>query len=185
MTIIEIILIALGLSADAFAVSLSAGSSNYKVKGRSAIRLAFHFGLFQALMPIAGWYLGYIIAPIIETIDHWIAFFILSYIGIKMMISGMNTKNEIHIKNPSKGMTMVMLSVATSIDAFAVGFSLALLNLTVWYPSVIIGIVTLIISLMGIKLGNKLGEKFGKRMEIAGGIILMLIGIQILLSHLY
>jgi putative Mn2+ efflux pump MntP len=184
MTFIEIIFISLGLAADAFAVSLGAGASHFKISGRAAFRLSFHFGLFQFFMPIIGWYMGYLIEPYVKIFDHWIAFILLGYVGLKMILSAYGNKSETFSKNPTKGITLVLLSVATSIDAFAVGFSLAMLMIKVWYPSAVIGFVTLITSYVGIKLGNKLGEKFGRKMEIAGGIILILIGLNICISHL-
>ncbi|MCK5099554.1 MAG: manganese efflux pump, partial [Desulfobacteraceae bacterium] len=116
--------------------------------------------------------------------DHWIAFFLLAFVGIRMIREGMDKSSAIQKKDPSRGMTMVMLSVATSIDALAVGLSLAMLDVNIWYPSIMIGVITTAMSLLAIKAGAKLGMMFGKRMEIFGGLILILIGCRILFSHL-
>jgi len=177
-------MIAVGLAMDAFAVSLVAGGSE-QVRGPMAtFRLSFHFGLFQFLMPVIGWYAGTSIVSLISSVDHWVAFGLLAYVGIRMIRSGMDSKARSLGADPSRGLTLVALSLATSIDALAVGLSLAMVRVSIWYPSVIIGVVTSGLSLIGIRLGRKLGTAFGKRMEIAGGIILNLIGLKILLSHL-
>jgi manganese efflux pump family protein len=183
MILPEIIFIAVGLAMDAFAVSISAGTSGTVRELRSSIRLSFHFGLFQFLMPVIGWFLGSSVQSYIESVDHWIAFGLLTYIGIKMIIESRRNHDKPK-SNPSKGSNLVILSVATSIDALAVGFSLAILGVDIWYPGVIIGIITAVLSFLGIKLGSRLGKKFGKRMELAGGLILIVIGIKILIEHL-
>jgi manganese efflux pump family protein len=183
MILAEIILIAVGLSMDAFAVSISAGTSGTVQELRSSVRLSFHLGLFQFLMPVIGWFLGSTVQSYIESVDHWIAFILLSYIGIKMIIES-RTNHDKPKSNPSKGSNLIILSVATSIDALAVGFSLAIIGVDIWYPGVIIGIITAVLSFIGIKLGARLGKTFGKRMEFVGGIILIAIGIKILINHL-
>ncbi len=184
MHFFEIVIIALGLAMDAFAVSLLAGANGDTKGFRPAFRLSFHFGLFQFLMPVIGWYAGIQVAGYIENFDHWIAFALLSYVGIKMIKSGLDNSGKFAKHDLSKGKSLVMLSIATSIDALAVGLSLALLKVDIWYPAVIIGVVTGVLSLIGVKAGNKLGVKFGKIMEIIGGAILILIGIKIVLEHL-
>jgi len=184
MTLLEIFLIAFGLAMDAFAVSISAGTLELMREFRPAVRLAFHFGWFQFIMPVIGWFIGSTIQTYIEVIDHWIAFALLGYIGFKMIKESLE-KDKVKKENPSKGKNLVILSVATSIDALAVGFSMALLNVDIWYPSVIIGVVTGILSFAGIILGNKLGMRFGKQMELIGGIVLIIIGLKILIEHLF
>lgn len=184
MTFLEIVLIAIGLAMDAFAVSICAGTNKLTKGKRPTFRLSFHFGLFQFLMPIIGWFLGFSIQKYIEDYDHWIVLILLSYVGLKMIKSGLNENSEIEKGDLSKGMNLVMVSIATSIDALAVGISLAMLQTGIWYPSIIIGIITAGLSVLGVQLGNKLGSKFGKRMEILGGIILILIGIRILITHI-
>lgn len=184
MSFIEILLVAIGLAADAFAVSVSVGSSGIVSDKRSSIRLSFHLGLFQFLMPIIGWYAGSKFSFFIKEFDHWIAFFILFYIGAKMIIEGRKGEEEKIQKNLTKGMSMVIVSIATSIDALAMGLSLAFLNITIFYPSVVIGIVTFILAVIGFEAGAKLKGHFGKGVEIFGGVVLIGVGVKILLSHL-
>ena len=184
MGFLEIFLIALSMAMDAFAVCLSAGTQEQTSGTHPAFRLAFHFGLFQFLMPILGWFAGATIVRYISAFDHWIAFGLLAFVGIRMIRSGFDSNGEEQKKDPSRGWTLVLLSIAVSIDALAIGFSLALVGVTIWYPAVVIGLVTGLISWLGIYLGNRLGQRFGKRMEIVGGIVLFIIGIRILITHL-
>jgi putative Mn2+ efflux pump MntP len=184
MELSEIIIIAIGLSLDAFAVALGVGSVGRIPGHRGAFRLAFHFGLFQFMMPVLGWYTGIEIEPYVKSIDHWIAFFLLSYVGTKMIWE--SYKAEIHSrKDPSKGKEMILLSVATSIDALVVGFSLAILKISIWYPGFIIGIVTAVFSIMGIYLGKVIGDKVGRKMEFIGGLVIISVGVRILITHLF
>jgi len=180
---LEILMIAVGMAMDAFAVSLGAGASGHARDGRAVFRLSFHFGLFQFLMPVIGWFLGSTIAPYITAIDHWIAFGLLAFVGVRMIRSGLDAGQEPLCNDPSRGLTLVALCVATSIDALAIGLSLAMLRVTIWYPSVVIGVVTGALSLVGLGLGTRLGVRFGKRMEIVGGAILVGIGLRLVLSH--
>lgn len=184
MTIFEIIIIAVGLAMDASAVCLSAAAAGFAKDGRAVFRLCFHFGLFQFLMPVIGWFLGVSFVSYFKAFDHWVAFFLLAFVGIRMIREGMDTTSEVQKNDPSRGMTMVMLSVATSMDALAVGLSFAMLDVNIWYPSIIIGVITAGMSFAAIKIGTGLGVLFGKRMEIFGGIILVIIGSRILYSHL-
>jgi len=183
MGFIETLLLSFGLAFDAFAVSISAGSSIKTKTWHDFFRLPFHFGLFQFLMPVIGWYLGSSVERLIEKVDHWIAFILLLIIGARMIISTFSKTEETQSTDPSRGISLVMLSVATSIDALAVGFSLALLRYDIWYPSICIGIITAILSLAGLLAGNRLGKKFGKIIEACGGIILILIGLKIMINH--
>mgnify|MGYP006305955563 CR=1 FL=1 len=184
MGLIEIILIAVGLAMDAFAVSIAAGTSGKLGGKRGIFRLSFHFGLFQALMPIVGWYAGVHIAALISAIDHWVAFALLLFVGIRMIKGAFETETESFQDDPSRGASLVILSVATSIDALAVGLSLAMLEVSIWYPCVIIGVITAGLSVIGIQTGKFFGRKLGSRMELVGGAILILIGCRILISHL-
>ena len=184
MHFLDIFLIAISMSMDAFAVCLGAGTQERTPGPRPVFRLAFHFGFFQFLMPVIGWLAGTTIVGYISTYDHWVAFGLLAFVGIRMIRSGFDNASGGQKNDPSRGWTLVLLALATSIDALAVGFSLGLIGVTIWYPAVIIGVVTGLISWLGIILGNRLGQKFGKQMEIIGGIILILIGLRILLSHL-
>jgi manganese efflux pump family protein len=184
MNFIEILLISLSMAMDAFAVCLGAGAQDETIGRRPTFRLAFHFGLFQFLMPVLGWFAGATIERYIAVYDHWIAFSLLAFVGGRMVWSGFHPEGESDRSDPSRGWTLVLLSIAVSIDALAVGLSLGIVGVTIWVPAVVIGIVTGLVSWLGLRLGNKLGEKFGKRMEVAGGIILILIGVRILLGHL-
>ncbi len=184
MGFIEIVLIAIGLAMDAFAVSFAAGSLEQVRGRRAAFRLSFHFGLFQFFMPVIGWYAGVTVVSYIEAIDHWVAFGLLAYVGGRMIISGIDKTTRSFRGDPSRGSTLIILSLATSIDALAVGLSLAMIQVSIWYPCVVIGIVTAGLSLVGIQMGDRLGKTFCKRMEVVGGIILVFIGTKILLSHL-
>ena len=184
MELLTSFLVAVGLAMDAFAVSLGVGTSGQADDLRSKARLAFHFGWFQAMMTILGWLLGSTVERYVAVFDHWIAFALLAYVGINMIRNGFNAVQDSYQQNPSKGRTMVMLSVATSIDAMAVGMSMALIGNSVWIPSLIIGIVTLALSAFGLQMGCRLGERFGKRVEILGGLILIGIGIRVVVTHL-
>ena len=184
MNFVEIFLIALGMSMDAFAVCLGAGTQEGTSGPRPIFRLAFHFGLFQFLMPIIGWFAGTTILHYISPYDDWVAFGLLAFVGIRMIRSGVNPDGNGQKSDPSRGWMLILLALATSIDALAIGFSLGLEGVTIWYPAVVIGVVTGLVSWLGIRLGNRLGAKFGKRMEIIGGIILILMGVRIVLAHL-
>lgn len=177
-------LIALGLAMDAFAVSLGIGCAGQAQDGRSKFRLAFHFGVFQAGMTLLGWLAGTTIADWINGIDHWVALALLGYVGVNMIRSGFNHDCETYQANPSKGKTLMMLCVATSLDAMAVGLSMAMLKTPVIFPSLVIGVVASALSVFGLFAGNKMGETFGKRMEILGGLILVGIGLRIVFTHL-
>jgi putative Mn2+ efflux pump MntP len=185
VSFIEVLLIALGLAMDAFAVCLGAGTTQHINGPRPVFRLAFHFGLFQALMPVLGWLVGTTIERWIAPVDHWIAFGLLAFVGVRMIRSGLDSEGESHSTDPSRGATLIMLSVATSIDAFAVGLSLAVLNVNIIYPAIVIGLVAAGMSLLGLLLGQRLGEAFGKRMEVVGGLILIAIGVRVLIAHLF
>lgn len=184
MTTFEIMIIAVGLAMDASAVSLAAAAAGFATDARAKFRLSFHFGLFQFFMPVLGWFMGIRFVSYFKAFDHWIAFFLLAVVGIRMIMEGMASSPDIQKKDPSRGMTMVMLSVATSIDALAIGLSLAMLEVTIWYPSIMIGVITTALSLLAIHIGTRLGTLFGKRMEIFGGLVLLLIGSRILFTHL-
>ncbi len=177
--------IATGLAMDAFAVSLGIGTSRRAEDFRSRFRLAFHFGIFQSLMTILGWLAGSTISRFISSFDHWIAFALLAYVGVNMIRSGLDKNAEKICPNPSRGRTLIMLCVATSLDALAVGLGMAMIGTTIVGPAIVIGVVTLSLSAFGLGVGRFLGEKFGKRMEVVGGLILIGIGLNILISHLF
>jgi len=179
-----VLMIAVGLAMDCFAVSLAIGTSDHITGPRPVFRLSFHFGLFQAIMPVLGWLAGYGIENLIAGFDHWVAFGLLAFVGLRMIRSGLESQSAVHVHDPSRGATLVMLSLATSIDALAIGLSLAVLKVGIVYPAIVIGVVTALISLTGLVAGHRLGQAFGKRMEIIGGLILITIGLRVLLSHL-
>ena len=179
------ILIGIGLAMDAFTVSLGISTGRQLDNQRSKFRLAFHFGVFQMGMTIVGWFAGSSIAEYIEAFDHWIALGLLAYVGGNMIRSGLNPEQETYLNDPSKGRLLILLSVATSIDALAVGLSMAMIQAPWLLPSIIIGLVTWGLSSIGITAGDALGHRFGKKMELIGGVILIGIGIQILVTHLF
>lgn len=185
MPLYTTILIAAGLAMDAFAVSLGIGTNGRARTYRPIFRLSFHMGLFQGLMALIGWLAGASIARYISVVDHWIAFGLLAFVGTRMVKAGFEKGEETGNTDPSRGGTLLLLCVATSIDAMAVGFSMALVGAHILVPSLVIGVVTLGLSLVGLLAGGFLGKKFGKRMEIVGGLILLGIGINIVASHLF
>lgn len=176
--------IAVGLAMDAFAVAIAAGLTIKRVTWRHVFRIAFHFGLFQFMMPVIGWFCGRSIAGHTAAWDHWIAFGLLGAIGSKMLWDAAFGASENLRKDPSRSWTLVMLSLATSIDALAVGVSMAFLGVSIWLPSIIIGLVAGLMSLVGICLGNRLGNRTRRWAECFGGLVLIGIGIRILAVHL-
>jgi putative Mn2+ efflux pump MntP len=185
MDILTTIFIAIGLAMDAFAVSLGVGTGSTRPDRRSQLRLAFHFGIFQGLMTLLGWLAGSTIARWISTVDHWIAFGLLIFVGVNMLRSGIKNDPEQHSADPTRGGMMVMLSIATSIDAAAVGLSLAFIETPIARAVAFITVITFGLSLIGLAFGRVLGEKLGKRMEILGGLVLIFIGVRILIEHLW
>jgi manganese efflux pump family protein len=180
-----IFLIAIGLAMDCFAVSLGVGTAGTAVGPRPTFRLFFHFGLFQGGMTLLGWLAGKTVVTYIASVDHWVAFGLLVFVGLRILRGGLRMDGEEPaIPDPSRGMTLVMLSIATSIDALAVGLSLALLDVNVFWAAFLIGGVSAVLSLVGLLLGNQLGLRFGKSMEVLGGIILIAIGLRVLIIHL-
>ena len=183
MDFFEIILIGFGLAMDAFAVSICKGLSMKKIKWKNAIIIAVYFGLFQALMPIAGYFLGSTFSSLIQRLDHWIAFILLAVIGGNMIKE--STDDEIEKRNDKVDFkTMIVLAIATSIDALAVGVTFAFFEVNLWLAVAIIGVITFILSVTGVVIGNKFGDKFQNRAELAGGFILIVIGLKILVEHL-
>ncbi len=183
MSNLEIILLALALSIDAFAVSLSVAATGRAHGTRATFRLAFHFGLFQFMMPVLGWTAGHALEPLIAAFDHWIALGLLALIGTRMIHASFAKTQAQEPGDPTRGFTLMALSIATSIDALAVGLSLAILRTDIWWPSFVIGIVTGTVCLIAIRLGRRLNGAIGKRAEFVGGVILIVIAIRIFLSH--
>jgi len=181
---ITLIGIAVALAMDAFAVALGAGMTLSPLSGRHLFRLGFHFGLFQALMPIVGWLAGLTIQSRIAAWDHWIAFGLLGFVGGKMIWEAFREEGEEASTDPTRGLTLVILSIATSIDALAVGLSLAMLGVSIWVPALVIGVVAAAFTVAGMLLGRRLGVLWGRRVEIFGGLVLCGIGIKILIEHM-
>jgi len=184
MDTISIILIAIGLSMDSFAVSVTNGLTITNLTIRKILTISFSLAIFQGLMPLLGWYAGLGIEKYIAEIDHWVAFVLLGIIGIKMVYEGFH-KNENANVFELRPITLLAQSLATSIDAFVVGISFALLGWAIIKPILIIGVTTLIFSLIGLQVGQYLGRKAGKSATIIGGLVLIGIGTKILIEHLY
>jgi putative Mn2+ efflux pump MntP len=170
---------------DAFAVAIATGLTLPSVTPRHTFRLAFHFGLFQFLMPVLGWFGGSQLATHIGGWDHWLAFVLLSFVGGKMLWEARHGEEEVRDRrDPTRGWSLVTLSVATSVDALAVGLSLAFLGESIWAPSAVIGIVAAALTTVGLEFGSRIGPRWGKWAEILGGCVLLLIGARILAGHL-
>ena len=187
MGLAELFLLAVGLSMDAFAVSVCKGLAMKKVNKKQAAIIGLYFGGFQGLMPLIGWFLGVRFQKYITSFDHWIAFALLVFIGGKMILEAIRDTEVQEIKEkdpPLKHKEMFVLAIATSIDALAVGITFAFLDTPIVEAVVIIGCTTFFLSILGVVVGNFFGTRYKKKAEIAGGIILVLIGFKILLEHL-
>jgi putative Mn2+ efflux pump MntP len=175
---------AVGLAMDAFAVSIAVGLAVGRVTPRHVFRIAWHFGLFQFMMPVIGWWTGTRIAGYVASWDHWLACGLLCFIGGKMLFGAFEKHGQGRQADPTRGWLLVTLSVATSIDALAVGLTTAFLNVTIWLPAVIIGVVACAFSAIGITFANKVLGRFGRTAEVMGGLMLILIGIRVCFQHM-
>lgn len=184
MEFFTIFLIAVGLSMDSFAVSITSGLVMSKIDFRNAMKIAFSLAFFQALMPTLGWLIGRKIEVYIESFDHWIAFGLLFLIGMKMILESRKANENDRSFNPLNPKVLLLMSLATSIDALVVGISFAFIEYRWFLSGLIIGATTFIISMLGILFGKKMGSRFGNKMEIVGGLILIFIGVRILFQHL-
>ncbi len=184
MSFISIFLIALALSMDAFSVATAIGATGSKLNSYAVLRLATAFGIFQFVMPILGWLLGRTVVSYIADYDHWIAFALLVIVGLRMIKEYFGKDEKERTKDPTKGWSLLILSIATSIDALAVGVSLAVLDTNIYYPSVVIGVVCFIITALGMTFGKKLSRILGKKAVLLGGIVLIAIGIKIVVEHM-
>ncbi len=186
MTFINITAIAVALAMDAFAVAIAAGISLKQISFRQNFRLAWHFGLFQAMMPVIGWSAGLSFRDLIVRFDHWVAFILLVFVAQGMLREAFKTEQErSETKDPTKGLTMVMLSIATSLDALAVGLSLSLINISIWMPSAVIGVVACAFTTVGLHLGKRFANaaRLRRWADALGGAVLIAIGLNILREH--
>lgn len=186
MTFIILVGIAVGLAMDALAVAIGVSISLRGVTPRQIFRLSFHFGLFQGLMPILGWLSGTVAAQFMTEYSHFAVFGLLAFIGARAVANAVYADNNPKkiVRDPTRGFSLVLLSLATSMDAFVVGVSFAIMNVQVWYPAVVIGVITCALSVAGMVFGSRIGRKFGTVMEILGGLILILIGVKALVDGL-
>ncbi|MGE0079177.1 MAG: manganese efflux pump MntP family protein [Bacteroidales bacterium] len=183
MTIFTLLILAIGLSFDTFAISISSGIARKHIVFKEAFLIASVLGFFQAIMPVIGWLGGLSIKNYIEPFDHWIAFGLLGIIGIKMIIESFKDDDKKDF-NPLNPKIMVGMAIATSIDALTVGISFAIVEVNMILAFIIIGFVTFLVAMLGMLFGKKIGDRIGRRMEILGGLILIAIGSKILVDHL-
>lgn len=187
--LLETTVIALGVAMDAFAVAIATSVMLRRVRPRQVFRLSFHFGLFQALMPVIGWLLGRSFYRHILHYDHWVAFALLSFIGGRALYEVYTSRHQPQAekpkRDPTRGFNLVLLSVATSIDALAVGLAFSMLEMDIWIPVLIIGVITAAMTMLGMHIGCAVGLRFSRRVEIAGGLILIGIGVKIVIDHLW
>jgi len=184
MDFLTIVAVAVGLSFDTFAVSLSYGAVQNRILFRQAVRVAVIFALFQAGFLVAGFFLGSFVSEIIKAADHWVALVLLLFLGVRMIIEGISRKEGTGNRDYTRLPELIIAAVGTSIDALAVGISFALLDLNIWLSGIAIGTVTFLASMTAIRVGKSAGNKLGRRVEITGGIILIAIGIKIFLEHM-
>lgn len=183
MDLLTLLGTALALAMDAFAVSAAVSASLASVTGRHVFRLAFHFGLFQFLMPVCGWLGGSLVAQRLASVDHWLAFALLFVLGARMIWNASATE-ETQPRDPTRGFSLVLLSIATSVDALAIGLSLALLEVRIWFPAVVIGLVAGALTVVGTLVGKRVGPALGAWAGRLGGVVLIGIGTRILYQHL-
>jgi putative Mn2+ efflux pump MntP len=183
MSWITILGLAVGLAMDALAVAIATGLVLGRPTRGQTLRLAFHFGLFQFLMPVVGWLAGRTVEVYIREVDHWVAFGLLSFVGGKMLWEARH-EADVRPGDPTRGWMLLVLSVATSIDALAVGLSMAFLHVSIWLPSVAIGLVAFTFTATGILLGSRIGRTLGRWPEVVGGLVLLGIGAKILAEHM-
>lgn len=182
MGVVELLSIGVGLAMDAFAVAVGKGLSMKRLSLKNAGLVGFYFGFFQALMPVIGYFLGIGFKDYITSIDHWVAFILLGLIGANMIKEAFGDEEDVDDDLSFK--TMLILAIATSIDALAVGITFAFLQVNILYAALIIGVTTFVISVIGVKIGHVFGLKYKSKAEITGGIILIAMGCKILLEHL-
>ncbi len=186
MSFLVLIFVAFGLAMDCFAVSLSCSMANPNINKTLILKVALVFAVFQATMPVLGWFLGLVFLPYMEQVDHWIAFSILLIIGLKMIGEAIKKKPDEQCFDFSKNLVLFSLAIATSIDAFIIGLSFAFLDVNILHAVFVIGLVTFILTLFGIRIGRKFGLYVSSKWaEIFGGLVLIILGTKILIQHLY
>lgn len=183
MEFYKLLILALVLSFDTFAIAITLGLKDYKIQFWNATRVAIVFAIVQALMPLIGWFGGYLVKDYLTTFDHWISFILLAIVGSKMIFEGINSKNQFEDQKLTFKV-IIPLSFVTSIDAFVVGMSFAFIGSIYITAPVVIGFITFLAAMLGMLFGKKLGIRSGQNAEIIGGIILILLGLQILFEHL-
>lgn len=183
MRLLELLLLSIGLAMDAFAVSVCKGISMKKMNWKKACIIGLYFGGFQALMPMLGYFLGATFEGFVTSVDHWIAFVLLAIIGGNMIKESFNKETE-NCNDDTSFKTMIILAIATSIDALAVGITFAFLKVNLLLAISLIGVTSFILSVIGTKIGNRFGDKYENLAELIGGVILILLGLKILLEHL-
>jgi len=184
MSLLTIFLLAVGLGVDAFSVAIGIGASNNKKSWAPVLRLSLAFGLFQFVMPLIGWLAGSTVVDRIQSFDHWIAFALLVLVGGKMIREGFEKESDEQKTDQTRGWPLFLLSIATSIDALAVGFSFSLLKTDLLFPAAIIGVICFMMTAVGMIFGKGLARIFGRKVEILGGLVLIAIGMKILIEHL-
>ncbi len=185
MDIYSVLLLSVGLAMDAFSVALVAGFGMGKVKLADSLKVSGTFGIAHVIMPTAGWFLGSTVLGLIQRWDHWIAFLLLAFVGGKMLMEGLDEDAEDINANELLGMaSLLMFTVAVSIDALAVGLSYSVQGLSIWVPSLYMGVGTLVFTFIGLNIGNRTGQRFGKQAQVFGGLVLILTGLRITLAHM-
>lgn len=184
MGFFTLLIIAIGLSFDSFAVSVSSGIIRNRIIFSDAIKIAFSLAFFQGSMPVVGWLLGRSVSESISEFDHWVAFGLLGILGLRMIITNLRERQKSVILDPLRPLVLLSLSIATSIDALIIGVSFAFFEIRIVMAVILIGSITFVASMLGILFGKKIGNRFGNKMEIIGGAILIAIGLKILLEHL-
>ena len=186
MDVYSLILLSIGLAMDAFSVAIVSGFGLGKMKLADSLKVSSSFGAAHIIMPILGWFLGSTVVTFIQRWDHWLAFILLAYVGVRMLREGLSEDiKAIEASDLLEFTSLIMFTVTVSIDALAVGLSFSLQELSIWIPSLFIGVGTLIFTFIGLNIGNKTGKRFGKKAQIVGGLILILIGLRIVFLHIF
>jgi putative Mn2+ efflux pump MntP len=186
MDIYSLILLSIGLAMDAFSVAIVAGFGLGRVRLVDSLKVSSAFGAAHVIMPVLGWFLGSIVVSLIQSWDHWLAFLLLAFVGGKMLREGLSKEaEEIKASDLLGFASIIIFTIAVSIDALAVGLSFSLQELSIWIPSLYMGTSTLIFTLVGLNIGNMTGQHFGKKAQVVGGLVLILIGLRIVVTHLF